>query len=60
VIIKMKRQISIFLHFFILLALSACGLTKASPADCSRPFLLAPLASCAIDVCRSVTNVVLP
>lgn len=33
----MKRQISIVLHIFLVLALSACGLTKTSPSPMPRP-----------------------
>jgi CubicO group peptidase (beta-lactamase class C family) len=33
----MKRQISIFLHLFVLLALSACGINPASPSPTPSP-----------------------
>jgi poly(3-hydroxybutyrate) depolymerase len=33
----MKRQFSLFLHLFLLLTLSACGLTKASPSPTPSP-----------------------
>lgn len=33
----MKRQISIFLHLFLLLALSSCGVIPASPSPMPSP-----------------------
>ena len=33
----MKRQLPTLLRLFILLALSACGLTKPSPSSMSSP-----------------------
>ncbi len=45
----MKRQISILLHLFLLLALSACGIIKTSPSPMPSP-IVTPMPSGMVDV----------